>query len=116
MKAANNNFGSFDPNLGMVQQGGAIPSVWKANLARLRATRGFCMGRHRQWNDRSPVRGRSDLHAVASADLGWAIRDAKRRCNSIDAVPTGAAIQTSFNTGCPATGGGTIGLGTATLP
>jgi hypothetical protein len=116
MKDANDNIGSFDPNVGMVQQGHGIGSLWS--------------GDHRNFEPRLGVawdvtgKGTTVFRAgggivnetwTATTFTGQLFQNA---AVSISAVPTAAVITCAGITGentCPSTGGGTDANGAATI-
>ena len=120
MNAANNLFGTFDPNssTGMVQQGtNGLGKIWKADRADFEPRVGFA------WDvtgkGTTVVRGGVGLIHASWPLLTFLGEFGLQNDGSTSsaAVPTAAVIQcTGSGIACPATGGGTIGLGTATFP
>jgi Carboxypeptidase regulatory-like domain len=122
MKASNNSFGSFDPTQGMVQQGGAINTVWKGDHRAFGPRVGFA------WDvtgkGTTVVRGGVSLIHSSWPLLTWDGEFGLQTdgSTSLAAVPTGAAFQCAsvasgspLTNKCPAGGGGTIGLGALTF-
>jgi carboxypeptidase family protein len=120
MKDANNNFGTFDPALGMLQQGHGTDSVWKGDHRAFGPRLGFAYDVNGKGT--TVVRGGASLiHSswVLTTFLGeFGLQN--DGSTSLAAVPTGAIITCNtvptlvFNP-CPATGGGTDTLQSATL-
>ena len=120
MKDANNNFGSFDPALGMVQQGHGIDSAWKGDHRAFGPRLGFAYDVNGKGS--TVVRGGASLiHSswVLTTFLGeFGLQNDSG--TSLAAVPTGALITCNLTgvagvSPCPASGGGTITLQSATL-
>jgi hypothetical protein len=120
MKDANNNLGTFDPALGMLQQGHGTDSVWKGDHRAFGPRLGFAYD----------VNGKGTTVVRGGASLihsSWVLTTFLAEfglqndgSTSLAAVPTGAIITCNtvamlvFNP-CPATGGGTDTLQSATL-
>jgi hypothetical protein len=120
MKEAHNNFGSFDPTLGMVQQGHGIDSVWKGDHRAFGPRLGFAYdinGKgttvirggtsiiHSSWV-LTTFQGQFALQNDASTSLAAVPTGASLTCNPIPGVP-------AFN--CPLSGGGTDLLASETI-
>jgi hypothetical protein len=120
MKAANNAFGSFDPTLGMVQQGQQINSMYKPDRTNFSPRLGFA------WDvtgkGTTVVRGGVsiiDSTFVLDTFLGQFVLQ-NNGATSPAAIPTGAVLQ---NSGCVTAGtctpvtttGGTIQLAAASF-
>ncbi len=120
MKDASNNLGTFDPALGMVQQGHGTDSVWKGDHRAFGPRLGFAYD----------VNGKGTTVVRAGASLihsSWVLTTFMGEfglqndgSTSLAAVPTGAIITCNKVAGlvfspCPATGGGTDTLQSATL-
>jgi hypothetical protein len=118
MKDANNLLGSFDPSLGMTQQGQSSlgDTLWKAD--------------HKDWSPRvgfaydvggkgtTVVRGGfNKIYSIFTPAQFMQSPFQNFKNGTIAAVPTGAC-QTAvpIGTPCPKTFGGTINLGTASIP
>jgi hypothetical protein len=120
MKDANNNLGTFDPTLGMLQQGHGTDSVWKGDHRAFGPRLGFAYDVNGKGT--TVVRGGASLiHSswVLTTFLGeFGLQNDSG--TGLAAVPTGAIITCNtvptlvFNP-CPATGGGTDTLQSATL-
>src|SRR4029077_6688965 len=107
MKAANNLFGSFDPNLGMVQQGsGGLNRIWKGDHRDFEPRVGFAwdvMGK-----GTTVVRGGVGLIHASWPLLTFMGEFGLQNDGSTSpaAVPTAAVIQCAGSgLACPATGG-----------
>jgi len=117
MKEANNNIGSFDPNVGMVQQGHGISSLWSGDHRNFEPRLGFA------WDltgkGTTVIRaGGSLIHEswVEQTFVGQFVL--QNAYTSITAVPTAALIKCAGIAGessCPATGGGTNANGSASI-
>jgi hypothetical protein len=128
MKEANNLWGSFDPNLGMVQQGHGIQSVWKGDHRAFGPRLGFAYDVNGRGT--TVVRGgASILHSsFTGTDFMGAFGLENNTSTTPGAVPTGALIVCNGSkaggplvgvpgiSACPGTAGGTIGLGAVTFP
>ena len=123
MKAANNLFGSFDPNLGMVQQGQqGYGTIWKPDYRNFSPRVGFAWDVNGKGT--TVVRGGASV-MYSSFVLNTMLAEFSLQndlATSIAAVPTGALIQTSGCVALGATscspvvnGGGTIPLTTTTF-
>jgi hypothetical protein len=121
MNAANNLFGTFDPNLGMVQQGSnGLSKIWNADRADFEPRVGFA------WDvtgkGTTVVRGGVTLIHSSWPMLTFLGEFALQNDGSTSpaAVPTAAILACNpgltGSAACPATAGGTIGLQTATFP
>jgi Carboxypeptidase regulatory-like domain len=123
LKDANNNLGTFDPNIGMVQQGHGIDSLWSGDHRDFEPRVGFAWDIN--GNGTTVIRGGAGLvHET------WVLETFEGQFGiqsdnsvAINAVPTGATItcDSAFlsavgGSPCPANGGGTIGLASLTLP
>jgi hypothetical protein len=121
MKDANNNLGTFDPALGMVQQGHGTDSVWSGDHRAFGPRLGFAYDVNGKGT--TVIRGGASLiHSswVLTTFLGeFGLQN--DGSTSLAAVPTGAIITCNPIAGltgirpCPATGGGTDTLQSATL-
>jgi hypothetical protein len=121
MKDANNNLGTFDPALGMVQQGHGTDSVWKGDHRAFGPRLGFAYDVSGKGT--TVVRGGASLiHSswVLTTFMGeFGLQN--DGSTSLAAVPTGAIITCNPIAGlagispCPASGGGTDTLQSATL-
>jgi hypothetical protein len=118
MKEAHNLLGSFDPTLGMVQQGqsGVGDTIWKPDRKNFSPRAGFA------WD----VTGKGTTVVRGGASVIYSLFTVAQFTQSsvqnykngtIAAVPTGAC-KTAVPIGkpCPDAFGGTINLGTATIP
>src|SRR5258708_27685750 len=118
MKEANNLIGSFDPALGMVQQGQSSvgDTIWKPDRKNFSPRVGFA------WD----VTGRGTTVVRGGASIIYSLFTPAQFTQSsvqnykngtIAAVPTGACTTSvPIGTPCPKTFGGTIQLGTAAIP
>src|SRR6267378_1624320 len=121
MKDASNNLGTFDPTLGMVQQGHGTDSVWKGDHRAFGPRLGFAYDVSGKGT--TVVRGGASLiHSswVLTTFMGeFGLQN--DGSTSLAAVPTGAIITCNPIAGlagispCPASGGGTDTLQSATL-
>ena len=118
MKDTNNLLGSFDPTLGMVQQGQSSlgGSLWKAD--------------HKDWSPRlgfaydvggkgtTVIRGGfNKIYSIFTPAQFMQSPFQNFKNGTIAAVPTGACqTDVPVGTPCPKTFGGTINLGTASIP
>jgi len=111
MHEANNNFGSFDPNVGMVQQGHGISNVWKADPNGWEPRVGFAYDLTGKGS--TVIRGGASLiHSswVIATFMGQ-FQMQNDGATSLAAVPTGATLQCNpipnVTFTCPSTAGGT---------
>jgi len=118
MKAANNAFGSFDPTRGMVQQGvNGFGTDWKGYHRAFDPRAGFAYDVTGKGT--TVIRGGvSVIHSswpLLTFDGEFGLQNDP--ATSLAAVPTGATITClgPSASACPAKGGGTITLGTATF-
>jgi outer membrane receptor protein involved in Fe transport len=119
MKAAGANFGSFDPNVGMIQQGSiGHPALWKGDRTGFEPRVGFAWDVNGKGT--TVVRaGGSLIHTLfplLTFDGEFGLEN--DTSTSLAAVPTGAAFQCVGLPGqspCPANGGGSIGLAVNTF-
>jgi hypothetical protein len=118
MREAHNLLGTFDPSLGMVQQGqpSVGDTIWKPDRKNWSPRVGFA------WD----VTGRGTTVVRGGASIIYSLFTAAQftqssvqnyKNGSIAAVPTGACtIAVPIGTTCPKTFGGSIQSGTATIP
>ena len=118
MKEANNLLGSFDPARGMVQQGQTSlgDTIWRPDRKNWSPRVGFA------WD----VTGKGTTVLRGGAGIIYSLFTAAQftqssvqnyKNGSIAAVPTGACtMAVAIGATCPQTFGGTINLGTATIP
>jgi hypothetical protein len=118
MAAANNQFGSFDPNLGMVQQGQpGYQTLWHGDHRNFSPRLGFAWDVNGKGS--TVVRGGTSV-MYSSFVLNTFLAENSLQndfATSLAAVPTGAILQTGAcqTTNSCMTAGGTIGLTTTTL-
>jgi len=120
MKEVNGLFGSFDPTLGMVQQGQQISTLWKPDRRDFEPRIGFAWDVN--GNGTTVVRGGASLIHETEVLFTWMAEFSLQNngSTSIAAVPTAATLVTAGCTGLgvcspAATTPGTIGLNSATF-
>ena len=120
IKDTNNNFGTFDPNLGMVQQGHGVDSIYNGDHRAFGPRIGFA------WDvtgkGTTVVRGGGSIvhTSFILATFQGQFQLDNNGSTSAGSVPTGAAIQCATSgciiNNCPTKGTGTINLGSSTFP
>jgi hypothetical protein len=117
MKEAHNLWGNFDPNLGLVQQGHGIDSVWKGDHRAFAPRLGFAYDVNGKGT--TVVRGGASIihSSFTGTDFMGAFGLENNTSTSPGGIPTGAPITCNGGvalgeSACPGSAGGSIAVGT----